>query len=46
MIEQEDFKFAEPVAFRPLSEEEQRRKEENLRWLEQHCDWRPIGGEW
>ena len=27
-------------------EAERRRKEDNLRWLEEHCDWRPIGGEW
>jgi len=26
-----------------LHEEEQRRKEETIRWLEEHCNWRPIG---
>ena len=25
---------------------EQRRKAENLRWLTEHCDWQPFGGEW
>lgn len=25
---------------------EQRRKDDNLRWLEEHNDWRPLGVEW
>lgn len=27
-------------------EEEQQRKQDTLRWLEEHCDWKPFGGEW
>ena len=26
--------------------EEQQRKQETLRWLTEHCDWQPFGGEW
>ena len=27
-------------------EDEQQRKEDNLRWLEEHSDFRPFGYEW
>ena len=27
-------------------EAEQHRKEENIRWLEDHCGFRPLGAEW
>lgn len=28
------------------AEERQRRKDENLRWLEEHCDFEPFGDVW
>jgi hypothetical protein len=27
-------------------EEAESSKDENLRWLKEHCDWEPIGCEW
>ena len=34
--------------FDPQAEREAdcRRKEETVRWLEQHCPWRPFGDVW
>lgn len=46
MIEPVEFKFAEPADPCPLTEEELRRQEENLRWLERHCDFEPFGSVW
>jgi len=37
---------ARPVLTDEEREAEQRRKAENLRWLTEHCDWQPFGGEW
>jgi hypothetical protein len=33
-------------AMRAEREAERRRMEENLRWLERHCPWRPFCEEW
>ena len=30
----------------PEREAEQRRKEETVRWLEEHCPWQPFGDVW
>ena len=51
MIDPDDLMDEVPADERPVLtgeelEAEQRRKQENLRWLTQHCDWRPYDVEW
>ena len=55
MIDPDDLMDETPADERPVltgeeleaeQQAEQRRKAENLRWLTEHCDWQPFGGEW
>ena len=51
MIDPDDMTDEMPADERPVLtgeelEAEWRRKQENLRWLEDHCGWRPYDVEW
>ncbi len=48
MIEPDDIKqmFPSTQNLTEPDEEELKRREENLRWLKEHCEWKPLGVEW